>query len=212
MTITSKKEYRESLARFAGEHFARFHITVELPPGRTRREFEHHIREFDIRMNRVFLGRNWYMPENAPNRMQGMVSFEEAAGGWHAHMLVKPPAGTDAEQFAEAASHVWTEQPNPSPIYRGRPVTGRSGKIYVQTVNDTTEDRLRVARYDVKRVTLKPDDGLSWNFIDQMAALRRRRQVAPTLIWDAMRPDRGNSRPVSRRSCSVELHEAHPID
>ncbi len=104
-----------------------------------------------------------------------MVSFEEAAGGWHAHMLVKPPAGTDAEQFAEAASHVWTEQSTPSPIYRGRPVTGRSGKMYVQTVNDTTEDRLRVARYDVKRVTLTPDDGLSWNFIDQMAALRRRR-------------------------------------
>jgi hypothetical protein len=61
------------------------------------------------------------MPENIPRRMQGIVSFEEADRGWHAHMLVKPPAGAEPTHFAEAASHVWTEQPTPSSIYRGTP-------------------------------------------------------------------------------------------
>jgi hypothetical protein len=54
-------------------------------------------------------------------------------------------------------------------------VTGRSGKIHVQAVTDTSRDRLRVARYDFKRVTFTPGDGLTWNFIDQMGALRRSR-------------------------------------
>ena len=175
-TITSKKTYRETLARFAGERFAKFHITVELPPGRTRRDLEHHIREFYIRINRVFLGRNWFRPENNPDRMQGMVFFEEAAGGWHAHMLVRPPVGIDASIFADTAPHVWAEQPEPAPmLYRGRAVTGQSGKIHVQEVASSSSDRLSVARYDTKRVTFTPDDGLSWNFVDQMAALHRGR-------------------------------------
>jgi hypothetical protein len=42
-------------------------------------------------------------------------------------------------------------------------------------VTDTSRDKLRVARNDLKLVTLTPDDGLSWNFLDQMAALRRSR-------------------------------------
>ena len=175
MTIASKKTYRESLAKFAGEHFARFHITVELPPGRSRRDLEHNVREFYIRINRVFLGRNWFKQQFQGDRMQGMVSFEEAAGGWHAHILAKPPGGADPDQFADAALHVWTEQPTQCAIYRGRPVTGRSGKIFVQAVTDTNQDRIRVARYDVKQVTLTPGDALSWNFIDQMAALHRSR-------------------------------------
>ncbi len=173
--IVSKKAYRDSLANFAGEHFARFHITVELPPGRSRRELEHHVREFYIRMNRVFLGRNWFKPERQGDRMRGIVSFEEAAGGWHAHILANPPAGADPDKFADVARHVWAEQPTQCPLYRGRPITGRHGKVHVQAVADTNQDRIRVARYDVKQVTFNPDDGLSWNFIDQMAALRRSR-------------------------------------
>lgn len=176
MTIISKKDYRDSLASFAGEHFAELHITVELPPGRTRNELEHHIREFYIRLNRVFLGRNWFKPKNARSRMQGIVYFEEGAGGSHAHMLVKPPAGVDPKLFAQAASHVWTKHPNiDSTIYRGRPVTGRTGKIFIQNVTDTSSDRLRVACYDMKRVTHTSADGLSWKFIDQLTALRRGR-------------------------------------
>jgi hypothetical protein len=115
VTITSKREYRESLARFAGEHFARFHITVELPPGRTRRELEHHIREFYIRMNRVFLGRSWYMPENAPNRMQGVGVIR--GGRWRlafALMLVRSrlrPRIASPNSVPRLRSHVWTEPP-----------------------------------------------------------------------------------------------------
>ena len=91
-------------------------------------------------------------------------------------MLVKPPPGANPEAFADTARNVWTVQPGAEPgPYRGRPVTGRAGKIHVQEVTNTTSDRIRVARYDTKRVTVSPDDGLPWNFIDQMAALRRGR-------------------------------------
>lgn len=176
MMHISRNAYRQALSEFVGKHFAEFHITVELPPGSSRSELEHHVREFYIRLNRVFLGRNWFKSENAQARMQGIVSFEEGAGGSHAHMLVKPPAGVDPKQFAEAASHVWTRHLDEVlTIYRGRPVTGRAGKIHIQTVTDTSSDRWRVARYDLKRVTHTSGDGLSWKFIDQLTALRRGR-------------------------------------
>ena len=176
MTREKRLHFKAALATWVSENWAVFHVTAELPPNRSRAELEDRIREWYIRINRRYLGRNWCRPENADRRISGVVFFEQGACGWHAHMLVKPPSRIDPLKFAKDASAFWNGKSQPgTPPGTISGITA-DGKMLVQVIGNSPSERVRVAGYDAKSLEFHDDvDASRWKFIDQLTALRRQR-------------------------------------
>jgi hypothetical protein len=159
-----------------GENWGTCDVIAELRPGQSRAELENALYEWVVRVNRRYLGRNWYRPENAQRRMTGVVVFEEGLGGWHAHALLNPPQGVDALKFVEETPYIWSSSPNPVLPDGERRGLVRGGKMFARLIGPTRSDRLRVARYDAKGLEAHEDNDASmWKFIDQLTPLRRDR-------------------------------------
>jgi hypothetical protein len=147
------------------------HVTAMLAPGTSMFALEDRLREWANRVNRYFLGSRWWKPHHKNNRMAGVIFFELGDGGWHAHMILKPPNGVSPLKFLMRAP-CWF-RPHPAkqvPNLYGKPVT-LNGKMLVQII-DGPSSALRVAKYDTKDIQYRGDAMSSWKFVDQLTACR----------------------------------------
>jgi hypothetical protein len=148
------------------------HVTAMLAQGTSLAVLEDRIREWSNRVNRYFLGSRWWKPHHKDNRMSGVVFFEIGEGGWHAHMILKPPQGVSPLKFLMRAPHWFRPHPGHHvPNLYGKPVT-LNGKMLVQII-DGPESARKVAKYDTKELQYHDDAMSSWKFIDHLVAYRR---------------------------------------
>lgn len=176
LTIGTRRQRKEVFAAWTAENWGTCDVIAELPSGQSRAELENAVYQWAARVNRRYLGRNWFKPEYATLRLTGVAHFEEGLGGWHAHLLLNPPKGIDPLKFVQETPYVWSSRPRPDLPEGNRRGLVRGGKMFARVIGPSISDRLRVARYDAKALELHEDDSASmWKFIDQLTPLRRDR-------------------------------------
>lgn len=173
MSLGTKEARRQQFIDWITRQNGAFHATAMLPIGRSRPALEDRLREWVIRVNRRYLGRDWYTPRYEKSRMSGVVFFENGGGGWHAHMIVKPPENASALHFQMFAPFLFVPARNPlMRKFYGKPVTQR-GKFHMQKIGESPEDLRRVASYDTKWLQHHEDEtATNWKFLDQLCACR----------------------------------------
>lgn len=173
MTIGTRESRRQALVDFIAQQEGSCHVTAMLPSGRSKAFLEDRIREWVIRVNRHYMGRDWFTPRYQNARMTGFVCFEKGKGGWHAHMIIRPPSKAIPLHFLFHAPYFFKRQPNKlfEPFF-GRAITV-GGKMYAQKIGSKVNDLKKVASYDTKEMQFRDDrESLSWKFIDQLTACK----------------------------------------
>jgi hypothetical protein len=170
MTTGTREVRRQALIKWIAQQRGSCHVTAMLPSGASRAYLEDRLREWVIRVNRAYLGRDWYTPRYASARMTGIVFFEQGGGGWHAHMIIEPPKGASILHFLLYAPYHFKAQPDP--LFRrffGKPVAA-GGKMYVQKIGPTPQDLQRVAGYASKATQYRDDpDASAWKFLELLS-------------------------------------------
>jgi hypothetical protein len=118
-----RDRYKAALVETLRRQRAEFHVVAQLPCGARRHALEDALYAWVARVDRRYLGRSWAAPGRRADRMAGVASFEEAGGGHHAHLVVRPPSGASRLDFLLNAPLLF--QRNPERLLRGvspRPV------------------------------------------------------------------------------------------
>lgn len=169
MKFADRLNYKAALVEMLSRHGGLFHITARLPLGSSGFEFlEDRLRAWDARVNRSFLGRNWYLQRSG--RMTGVVFFER----WpnvHAHLVVRPPAGAPNFRFQLDARWWFQPQPLPELKHVSPKAVTCGGRMHIQRITETDADLRRVLSYDAKDIERRADAVISWKFIDQLSPL-----------------------------------------
>ena len=174
MTLATREERRQVFIGWMADFDGTCLVTAMLPLGDSLPLLEDRIREWSIRVNRYFLGPRWYKPNRRANWMAGFVFFEFGGGGWHAHMILRPPKNVAPLKFLMRAPHMFSPHPGSQATwFYGKPVT-LNGKMLVQII-EGPDSSTRVARYVTKEIQYHDEAMASWKFIDQLTACRRPR-------------------------------------
>jgi hypothetical protein len=150
----------ETLMRQRGE----FHVVAQLAPPAPCRALEDALYAWVGRINRHYIGRNWTAPHRAEDRMNGGVFFEES-GGFHAHMVVRPPVGASGIHFLMNAPF-WF-QPYREPLLRRFYPTpiDHHGQMRVIPIGPDPSDLRRVLSYAAKGLERGDEH---WKFLDEL--------------------------------------------
>lgn len=174
MILADREVRRQALAGWIADLEGTCFVTAMLPVGNSRALLEDRIREWSIRVNKYFLGSRWYKPHRKADWMSGFVFFEFGDGGWHAHMILRPPKGVHPLKFLMRSPFIFCPHSGSHATwFYGKPVTP-NGKILVQIIEGPGSAR-RVAKYVTKEIQYRDEAMASWRFIDQLTACRRPR-------------------------------------
>lgn len=144
------------------------HVTATLRPGLSQALLEDRLHEWVIRVNRTYLGRNWFKESQIDLRMKGLVFFEYGRGGDnpHSHLLLRPPAPAEALHFEAHAPFVFAGFPTSA--IRG---VAPGGTLHVQQIGPEEKDLLRVVGYDTKEMEFRSQAYEDWKYIDDLSRI-----------------------------------------
>ncbi len=151
------------------------HATFTLSPGAPRWALEDRIGEWVVRVNRCFMGRNWYRPDRRDLRLKGFVFFETGKAGdnHHVHAIIRRPELADLLKFEQVAPHLFDPtvedelQPMPKSLATG-------GQLHLQPIGADASDLQKLVRYDSKEMERGYSAYEDWCFIDDLTRQGRK--------------------------------------
>lgn len=160
---------KAAVAELACQLKPRFHVIAQLPPTTPFRVLERALREWDARVNRHYLGKSHFKPENANRRMSGLVFFEMGKSRQHnhAHMLLVPPLGAFDLHFRFHAKYWFQPHFDPSKRTLWKCVAPR-GTMEVFPIGQTPQDIGRLAGYVTKELEFEERAIKSWRFLQDL--------------------------------------------
>jgi hypothetical protein len=172
MQFLDQPKLRNALVELIESQRPTHHVTVMLPLGYDQKRLEDNLSEWVIRVNRFYLGRSWFKPQNCERRMRGLAFFENGKQGDcpHAHLLIRPPVSAFLPTFPQQASSIFCpshEVKNLSDLPRS---IAPRGIMLIQTIDDHPASIRRLALYDTKEMEFRLETTWeSWRFIDDLA-------------------------------------------
>jgi hypothetical protein len=169
MTRDETRKVREALVEFIRAQSPSHHITVTLKIGQKRPALEDALNRWVIRVNRSYLGRNWYAEKNRQNRMTGWVFFESGVmdDNPHAHLIVRSPLGSDHGDFAIRSKAIFEGNQNQDSGLKLAEPIACGGTMHVQIIDGEPDSVRRLVRYDTKELEFRPGSyGTAFKHID----------------------------------------------
>jgi len=155
---------------FAKDLKVTHHVTATLRPGLPKVLLEDRLGEWVTRVNRTYLGRNWFKAPQKERRMQGLVFFELGRGlnNPHAHLLLRPPSPADPWHFEVHAPFIFAGSPSDENSRVFRPLAP-GGSLVVQRIGPSETDLARVTGYDTKEMEFRSQSYEDWKYIDDLS-------------------------------------------
>jgi len=175
MNYSERLKCKQALVSLLVEAKAEFHIVAELPPGVPGSALLPALRGWAARVDRHYLGRNWWKCCPTTERLRGAIFLEigKNAGLPHAHLIVCIPTGASELHFSLTAQFWFA--PHPTPELRKfypNSVTTR-GKMHLTRIKDSEADLKRVTSYAAKGLERSESAYESWCFVADLGGGKR---------------------------------------